>query len=84
MKTDFLILFRHQPTALSRLLGVYTRRGIRIRALQMEECHGQEGIAQLFVSLDCDEKGCERLVKQLAKQVDVLDVRRMNQPMFGN
>jgi len=65
------ILVHHQPGVLSRVAGVFGRRGFNIDSLVVGPC-ADPGFARMNVCLDTDEVRVVQLLRHLSNLVDVV------------
>jgi len=73
MKHTLSVLVEDQSGALSRIAGLFARRGFNIDSLAVGPAEG-EGQSRLTMVVDGDEHTLEQMTKQLDKLVNVLQV----------
>ena len=66
---------------LSRVAMVFSRRGININALKVSET-AMKGIAQISMVVITDSRTIKQVVKQIAKQVEVMQAYSNEQPVW--
>ena len=63
----------NHPATFLRILGVYSRRGIQIERMSINRAD-QQHLSDVRITVQCDSSMIDHLIKQLAKQVDVINV----------
>lgn len=63
----------NHPATFIRILGVYSRRGIRIDCMSINRAD-QQHLSNVRITVQCDSSMIDQLIKQLAKQIDVINV----------
>jgi acetolactate synthase-1/3 small subunit len=81
MKREFLVttLAQDRVGLLSRVAMVFSRRGINIESLKVAES-AMKGIAAISMVVHTDARTIKQIVKQLEKQVEVLQAFSAEQP----
>ena len=81
MKREFLVttLAQDRVGLLSRVAMVFSRRGINIESLKVAES-AMKGIAAISMVVHTDSRTIKQIVKQLEKQVEVLQAFSAEQP----
>lgn len=81
MKKEFLVttLAQDRVGLLSRIAMVFSRRGINIESLKLGES-AMKGIASISMVVHTDARTIKQVVKQLEKQVEVLQAFSAEQP----
>lgn len=81
MKKEFLVttLAQDRVGLLSRVAMVFSRRGINIESLKVAES-AMKGIAAISLLVYTDARTIKQIVKQLEKQVEVLQAFSAEQP----
>jgi acetolactate synthase-1/3 small subunit len=81
MKREFLVttLAQDRVGLLSRVAMVFSRRGINIESLKVAES-AMKGIAAISMVVNTDARTIKQIVKQLEKQVEVLQAFSAEQP----
>ena len=81
MKREFLVttLAQDRVGLLSRVAMVFSRRGINIESLKVAES-AMKGIAAISMVVLTDARTIKQIVKQLEKQVEVLQAFSAAQP----
>jgi len=74
MRHTLAVLVENQPGVLTRVAGLFSRRGYNIESLAVGQTHDPE-ISRMTIVVDGDDHVIEQVVKQLEKLVDVIDVR---------
>lgn len=74
MRHTLSVLVENQPGVLTRVAGLFSRRGYNIESLAVGETH-EPSISRMTIVVDGDDQVIEQVVKQLDKLVDVIDVR---------
>ena len=70
------ILVANHSGVLSRVSGMFTRRGFNIDTLTVGETESPE-FSRITISTHCDRSVCDQIVKQLEKMYDVKTVKVM-------
>ena len=71
------ILVDNQAGVLSRVTGLFSRRGYNITSLSVGTTEKNE-ISRITVQVDCDDVSIEQIIKQVEKLVDVIRVVELN------
>jgi acetolactate synthase-1/3 small subunit len=74
MRHILAVLVENQPGVLTRVSGLFSRRGYNIDSLAVGQTH-DPGVSRMTIVVDGDDQVIEQVVKQLDKLVDVIDVR---------
>jgi acetolactate synthase-1/3 small subunit len=74
MRHLLAVLVENQPGVLTRVSGLFSRRGYNIDSLAVGQTH-DPGVSRMTIVVDGDDQVIEQVVKQLDKLVDVIDVR---------
>jgi acetolactate synthase-1/3 small subunit len=74
MRHILAVLVENQPGVLTRVSGLFSRRGYNIDSLEVGQTH-DPGVSRMTIVVDGDDQVIEQVVKQLDKLVDVIDVR---------
>lgn len=72
------ILVENQAGVLSRICGLFSRRGYNIDSLSVGVTEDQ-GVSRITVSLNCDDTIIEQIIKQLEKLIDVIRVVELDE-----
>lgn len=67
------ILVDNQAGVLSRVAGLFSRRGYNITSLSVGTTENIE-VSRITVQVDCDDVSIEQIIKQVEKLVDVIRV----------
>lgn len=67
------VLVRNEPGVLSRVSGLFTRRGYNIHSLAVGPTE-DEKVSRITIVVKEEEKRLEQVIKQLHKLVDVLKI----------
>ena len=73
MKHTLSVLVQDEAGALSRIAGLFSRRGFNIESLAVGNAE-QSGVARITMVVNCEENVIEQIVKQLYKLIPVLKV----------
>lgn len=74
MKHTLSVLVEDEAGVLTRIAGLFARRGFNIESLAVGPAE-QEGVSRITMVVPGDERVIEQLTKQLYKLVNVLDVQ---------
>ena len=74
------ILVANHSGVLSRVSGMFTRRGFNIDTLTVGETESPE-FSRITISPHCDRSVCDQIVKQLEKMYDVKTVKVMKRDL---
>jgi len=74
MKHTIAILVEDQPGVMSRVAGLFTRRGFNIDSIAVGSSEAP-GISRMTIIVNGDHKVLEQVTKQLNKLIDVIRVR---------
>ena len=78
MRHILAVLVENQPGVLTRVAGLFSRRGYNIESLAVGQTHDPE-ISRMTIVVDGDDRVIEQVVKQLEKLVDVINVRDISE-----
>ena len=78
MRHILAVLVENQPGVLTRVSGLFSRRGYNIESLAVGQTHDPE-ISRMTIVVDGDDQVIEQVVKQLEKLVDVISVRDISE-----
>lgn len=78
MKHTISVLVENKAGVLSRISGLFARRGFNIDSLAVGTTE-DERISRITLLVDGDDYIAEQVTKQLNKQIDVLKVRKLKQ-----
>ncbi|NLN22095.1 MAG: acetolactate synthase small subunit [Syntrophomonadaceae bacterium] len=78
MRHILAVLVENQPGVLTRVSGLFSRRGYNIESLAVGQTHDPE-ISRMTIVVDGDDQVIEQVVKQLEKLVDVINVRDISE-----
>ena len=78
MKHIITILVENRAGALSRISGLFARRGFNIESLAVGVTEDQR-LSRMTVAVDCDQQTLEQVEKQLNKLIDVIKVRTLDE-----
>jgi len=76
MKTTLSVLVENQPGVLSRIAGLFSRRGFNIDSLAVGTTENPD-ISRMTIVVEGDEYVVEQVKKQLNKLVDVIKVSKI-------
>lgn len=71
------ILVENQAGVLSRITGLFSRRGYNISSLSVDRTEREE-VSRITVVVYCDDMVIEQIVKQVDKLIDVIRVVELN------
>jgi acetolactate synthase-1/3 small subunit len=74
MRHTLAVLVENQSGVLTRVAGLFSRRGYNIESLAVGETH-EPSISRMTIVVDGDDLVIEQVVKQLDKLVDVIDIQ---------
>ncbi len=74
MRHILAVLVENQPGVLTRVAGLFSRRGYNIESLAVGQTH-DPNVSRMTIVADGDDQVIEQVVKQLDKLVDVIEVR---------
>lgn len=74
----FSALVENRPGVLSRVSGLFTRRGYNIDSLTVAETEKPE-VSRMTIALHSDANTAEQIRHQLEKLIDVLEVRELTE-----
>nr|YP_009394518.1 acetohydroxyacid synthetase small subunit [Vertebrata thuyoides]ARW63080.1 acetohydroxyacid synthetase small subunit [Vertebrata thuyoides] len=74
MKHTLSVLVQDESGVLSRISGLFARRGFNIDSLAVGPAE-QEGISRITMSVKGDNRTIEQLIKQLYKLINIIDVK---------
>ena len=72
------VLVENRSGVLNRISSLITRRGFNIDSLSVAETENPE-ISKMTIALHCDEAVVEQMIKQLKKQLDVIEVTELEE-----
>ncbi len=72
------ILVDNQAGVLSRVTGLFSRRGYNIGSLSVGVTE-DESISRITVQVECDDASIEQIIKQVEKLVDVIRVVELHE-----
>lgn len=76
-KNILSILVENQPGVLSKVVGLFSRRGFNIESLAVGITE-DTNVSRITIVVDGDEYIVEQISKQLNKLIDVIKVRQLN------
>nr|YP_009393281.1 acetohydroxyacid synthetase small subunit [Symphyocladiella dendroidea]ARW61843.1 acetohydroxyacid synthetase small subunit [Symphyocladiella dendroidea] len=76
MKHTLSVLVEDESGVLSRISGLFARRGFNIDSLAVGQTEKQ-GISRITMSVRGDNRTIEQLIKQLYKLINILDVQNV-------
>ena len=74
-------LVENKPGVLHSVANMFRRRGYNIESITVGQTE-QKGVARMTITVNEDEKTIDQVVKQVAKQIDVLTVDELSQGSF--
>lgn len=78
MKHTISVLVENKAGVLSRISGLFARRGFNIDSLAVGTTE-DKNISRVTLLVEGDDYIAEQVTKQLNKQIDVIKVRKLNQ-----
>lgn len=81
MKHTITILVENRAGALSKISGLFSRRGFNIESLAVGASEDPR-LSRMTVVVDCDTATIEQIEKQLNKLIDIIKVRVLPQNGF--
>jgi acetolactate synthase-1/3 small subunit len=78
MKHTISVLVENKAGVLSRISGLFARRGFNIDSLAVGTTE-DKNISRITLLVEGDDYIAEQVTKQLNKQIDVIKVRKLNQ-----
>nr|WGH12793.1 Acetohydroxyacid synthetase small subunit [Echinothamnion sp.] len=76
MKHTLCVLVEDESGVLSRISGLFARRGFNIDSLAVGPTE-RDGISRITMSVQGDNRTIEQLIKQLHKLINILDVQNV-------
>ncbi len=77
MKHVLAVIVENKPGALTRVSGLFSRRGFNIENIAVGETM-TAGISRMTIVVDCSEAMIEQVVKQLHKLINVIKVGNLS------
>jgi acetolactate synthase-1/3 small subunit len=78
MRHTLAVLVENQSGVLTRVAGLFSRRGYNIESLAVGQTH-EQSISRMTIVVDGDDRIIEQVVKQLDKLIDVIDIQDITQ-----
>ena len=75
------VLVENKPGVLHAIANLFRRRNFNIESITVGPTQ-QQDISRMTITIDGDEKTIDQVVKQVAKQIDVLKVGELEQGNF--
>jgi acetolactate synthase-1/3 small subunit len=75
------VLVENKPGVLHSIANLFRRRNFNIESITVGATQ-QKDIARMTITVNADEKTLDQVVKQVAKQIDVLTVEELEQGNF--
>ena len=75
------VLVENKPGVLHMISNLFRRRNFNIESITVGATQ-QKDIARITITVNADEKTLDQVVKQVAKQIDVLKVEELEQGNF--
>lgn len=76
MKHTLSVLVEDESGVLSRISGLFARRGFNIDSLAVGSAE-KKGISRIIMSVQGDNRTIEQLIKQLYKLINILEVKNV-------
>lgn len=70
------VLVNNHPGLLSKVSGLFSRRGFNIESLAVGVCE-KPGCSRMTIVVNGDEQVIDQVMKQLDKLIDVLEIERL-------
>ncbi|NLO36513.1 MAG: acetolactate synthase small subunit [Spirochaetales bacterium] len=70
------VLVNNHPGLLSKVSGLFSRRGFNIESLAVGVCE-KPGCSRMTIVVNGDERVVDQVMKQLDKLIDVLEIERL-------
>lgn len=77
MKHVLAVIVENKPGALTRVSGLFSRRGFNIENIAVGETVAP-GISRMTITVEGDEKLIEQVIKQLHKLINVIKVNNLS------
>lgn len=81
MKHTLSVLVENKPGVLTRIAGLFARRGFNIKSLAVGETEDPE-VSRMTIVVDGDDRIIEQVTKQLNKLVDVIKLSDITHDEF--
>ena len=75
------VLVENKPGVLHGISNLFRRRNFNIESITVGPTQ-QQGISRMTITINGDEKTIDQVIKQVAKQIDVLKVDELSQGNF--
>jgi acetolactate synthase-1/3 small subunit len=75
------VLVENKPGVLHSVANLFRRRNFNIESITVGATQ-QQDIARMTITVDADEKTLDQVIKQVAKQIDTLTVKELEQGTF--
>jgi len=76
VKHTLSILVENKPGVLTRVAGLFARRGFNIESLAVGESE-DPGLSRITITIDGDEHPIDQVMKQLHKLINVIKIREL-------
>lgn len=80
MKYTFSIMTQDSPGVLMRISNMLFRRNFSIDSLTVNRTN-MPNVSCFTVVIECDERTCDQVKKQLGKLVEVFSIEHINEPL---
>jgi acetolactate synthase-1/3 small subunit len=77
MKHTLSVLVEDKPGVLTRIAGLFARRGFNIASLAVGECE-VPGLSRITLTIDGAEQPIDQVTKQLHKLINVIKIRDLD------
>ncbi len=81
MKQTLSVLVENKPGVLSKVSGLFSRRGFNIYSLAVGVTE-DESVSRMTIVVDGDEVVVEQVVKQLNKLIDVIKIKELDENSY--
>jgi len=81
MKQTLSVLVENKPGVLSKVSGLFSRRGFNIYSLAVGVTE-DESVSRMTIVVDGNEVVVEQVVKQLNKLIDVIKIKELDENTF--
>lgn len=81
MRHTLAVLVENQPGVLSRVAGLFSRRGYNIESLAVGQTQDPT-VSRMTIVVDGDDRVIEQVVKQLNKLIEVIDIQDITEEEY--
>ncbi|HOT07396.1 MAG: acetolactate synthase 3 regulatory subunit [Methanosaeta sp. PtaB.Bin039] len=76
MKHTIAVIVENKPGVLTRISGLFSRRGFNIDSLSVGATDNPD-YSRMTITVNCDEETLEQVIKQLSKLINVIRVSQL-------